>query len=163
MAKLVSEIGVEQRKHTAHARKAVVYRQMAAAIVAQDDAAIAALPKYVPRGHPPEWYLSRAEAAEQVSTAARDMASLLRDMKYRNHLDAMTADEAWMSIAGGHRWAGDHGRLATIGSWVDMLGERLPYLWQKLDPDQRQQCQQFIRDKMEDLIAAFDGRGPWTR
>jgi hypothetical protein len=53
--------------------------------------------------------------------------------------------------------------LATIGSFVEMLGERLPYLWQKLNTDQRQLCQQFIRRKMEDLIAAFDGRGPWTR
>jgi hypothetical protein len=163
MAKLVSDIGIEHRKHTANARKAVVYRQMAAAIVAQDDAAITALPKSVPRGHPPDWYLSRAETAEQASTAARDMANLLSDMETRNRLEAMTAEQVWESLVGGQRWVGDHGMLATIGSFVDMLGERLPYLWQKLDTDQRQLCQQFIRRKMEDLIAAFDGRGPWTR
>jgi hypothetical protein len=77
MARLVTDIGVEQRKHTTNAGKAVVYRQMAAAIATRDHATIAALPKYVPRGHPPEWYLERAEKAEQVSTAAGDMASLL--------------------------------------------------------------------------------------
>jgi hypothetical protein len=87
----------------------------------------------------------------------------LSDMESRNRLDAMTADEAWMAIAGGHRWPGDHGTLGAVGSFVDMLGERLQYLWQKLEPEQRQFCQQFIRRKMEDLIAAFDGRGPWTR
>jgi hypothetical protein len=35
--------------------------------------------------------------------------------------------------------------------------------WHKLDTEQRRLCQQFIRRKMEDLMAAFDGGGPWTK
>jgi hypothetical protein len=163
MANLVTDSGTERRKHTAPARKAVVYRQMAAAIVAEDDHTIAALPTYIPGGHPPEWYLSRAETAEQISATAQDRARLLADMEARNRLDAMTAEEAWRSLIGHHRWPGDHGQLATISFFVDQLGERLPSLWQKLTPEQRQWCQQFIRRKMEDLLGAYDSGGPWTK
>jgi hypothetical protein len=52
MAKLVTDSGTGRRKHTAPARKAVVSRQMAAAIVAEADHAIAALPKYTPGDTP---------------------------------------------------------------------------------------------------------------
>lgn len=163
MAQLASGIGIEQRKHTSLRTKAGHYRRMAAAIIAQDTVTIATFPKYIPRGHPPEWYLSRADRFQQESETAGEMAHLLRDMEHRTRLDGMTAEETWLSLVGHHRWPGDNGQLDTIAFFVDILGETLPYLWHKLTAEQRLACQQLIRGKMEELIAAFDGRGPWTR
>ena len=58
MSRLQSGIGVEQRKHTSLRTKSEHYRRMAAAIVAKDGPMISRFPKYIPRGHPPEWYLT---------------------------------------------------------------------------------------------------------
>jgi hypothetical protein len=159
MARLVSDIGVEQRKHTANARKAKVYRQMAAAIVSQDEATIAALPKYIPRGHPPEWYLVRAETAEQISTAAGDMASLLSDMERRNRLDAMTPAAVWDDLVQGYGYPGmtyrHDGWLDFLAFFVHQKREDLPYLVPKLSREQREYCQGHIRALLDDLIEAF--------
>lgn len=62
MARLVSDIGAEHRKQTSHARKAVLYREMAAAITMGAANRIAGFPKYIPRGHTPaRSRLSRAQ------------------------------------------------------------------------------------------------------
>jgi hypothetical protein len=159
MARLVSHIGVEQHKHTAHTRKALLYRQMAAAIVVQDERKIAAFPKYIPRGHTPDWYLERAEKAEQVSAVAGDMASLLVDMETRNRLEAMTPEEVWVNLVEGYKYPGTAYRHE---GWVDFLAflidekvDELPYLVPKLSRTQRAYCQGRIRAMMEDLIEAF--------
>jgi hypothetical protein len=60
MARLVSNIGAEQRKQTSNARKAVLFREMAAALTMGATNLITGFPKYVLRGYPPEWYLERA-------------------------------------------------------------------------------------------------------
>ena len=163
MAQLVSDSGAAHRKQTANARKAVLYREMAAAITRGATDRIAALPKSVPRGHPPEWYLERAEKAEQLSATAEELVHLLADMEHRNHLERLTPEQAWARLVGAHRWPGDHGLLGTLDCWIDHLGEQLPYILAKLSPEQRQWCQHVIRARMADLMAAFDGGGPWTR
>jgi hypothetical protein len=170
MARLVSDIGVEQRKHTSLRTKAKHYRRMAAAMAAHDARTIASFPKYIPRGHPPDWYLTRAEQYEQESATAEEMASLLYDMEHRNRLEASTPQDVWRHLAGDERAVGESfhpalgkGVLDTLAFWVDYIGKDLPYTVAKLSTKQRQWCQQFIRAKMEDLIEAFDGRGPWTK
>jgi hypothetical protein len=164
MARLVSDIGIAQRKHTANARKAEVYRQMAAAIEAGDEATIAALPTYVPRGKAPEWYRERAARAEQVSATAGEMAGLLVDMERRNRLDAMTPEEAWIDLVEGREFPGttyrQQGRLHSLDVLVDALMEDIPYLAPKLSTEQRHHCQQFIRAMMEGLIQAFERCDP---
>jgi hypothetical protein len=170
VARLVSDIGIEQRKHTSLRTKAAHYRRMAAAIAANDAPTIAAFPKYIPRGHPPDWYLTRAEQYEQESSTAEEMASLLYDMERRNSLEASTPEQVWRHLAGDERFMGEpyhpalsKGTLDTLAYWVDYIGKDLPYTVDKLTPEQRQWCQQFIRAKMEDPIEAFAGRGPWTK
>jgi hypothetical protein len=170
MAQLISELGKEQRKHTSLRTKAGHYRRMAAAIAANDTPTIAAFPKYVPRGHPPEWYLTRAEQYEQESATAEEMSHLLYDMERRNRLDAMTPEDVWRHLVGDERWRGEEfhpalskSALDTLDFWIDHIGSFLPYTADKLTPEQRQWCQRYIRNKMEALIDAFDGRGPWTR
>jgi hypothetical protein len=144
MARLVSGIGVEQRKHTSLRTKARHYR--------------------------PNWYLTRVEQYEQESSTAEEMASLLYDMERRNHLEVMTPLDVWRHLAGDERWVGEEfhpalgkGSLDTLAYWVDYIGKDLPYTADKLTPEQRQWCQQVIRTHMEALIEAFDGRGPWTK
>ena len=170
MARLVSDIGVEQRKHTSLRTKAGHYRRMAAAIAANDAPTIASFPKYVPRGHPPDWYLTRAEQYEQESATAGEMASLLYDMERRNYLDAATPEQVWRCLTGDERWRGEEfhpalgkGTLDTLAYWADYIGRDLLYTAAKLTTEQRQWCQRFIRTHMETLIEAFDGRGPWTK
>jgi hypothetical protein len=170
MARLVSDIGVEQRKQTSHARKAYLYREMAAAITMGATNLIAGFPKYIPRGHTAEWYLDRAERAEQVSTSAGEMADLLFDMEQRNRLEAMTPHAVWRRLTGDERLQGEEfppgigrGILDTLAYWIDSIGRDLPYTAEKLTTEQRQWCQRFIRTHMEALIEAFDGRGPWTK
>jgi hypothetical protein len=171
MARLVSNIGKEQRKQTANARKALLYRQMAEAIRDHDDGMIAGFPKYVPRGKPIVWYLERAEQAEQVSATAGEMASLLVDMKHRNRLAQMTPQEAWDDLVGSCGLHGDEinsdledilpwsrrGRLQTLTFFIDQVVEDLPYLAPKLTTAQRHEAREFLRAKMEDLLEAFDG------
>jgi hypothetical protein len=159
MARLVSNIGTEQRRQTANARKAFLYREMAAAITMGATNLIAGFPKYVPRGHPPEWYLARAEKAEQVSKTAGDMASLLVDMEKRNRLEAMTPEDVWDDLVAGHTYPGMEYRH---DGWVDFLAflihekvEDLPYLVPKLSREQCEFCQGRIRAIMEDLLGAF--------
>lgn len=53
MARLVSDIGVEQRKHTSFRTKAQHYRRMAAAMAAHDARAHRELPQVHPSGAPP--------------------------------------------------------------------------------------------------------------
>jgi hypothetical protein len=163
MAQLVSDSGAEPRQQTANARKAVLDREIAAAITMQATDRIAGVPKSVPRGHPPEWYLERAEKAEQVSATAEEPVHLLADMEHRNQMEGLTPEKAWAGLVGGHRWPGDHGLLGTLDCWIDHIGARLPYMMAKRSTEQRQWCQHVIRAKMEDLIAAFDGGGPWPR
>jgi hypothetical protein len=162
MARLMSEIGIEQRKHTAYARKAFLYREMAAAITMGATHLIPGFPKSVPRGHPAVWYLDRAEKAEQVSGTAREMAVLLRDMEHRNALDRMSHEDVWRMLMGDEQDAEDPGLmkgwLPTIADLAEMLAEELPSLVPKLSIEQRLWCQHFIRTKMETLIDAFDGR-----
>jgi hypothetical protein len=114
----------EQRKHTAKARKTLLYRAMAAAIVIQDEAQIAAFPK---------WYLERAEQAQQASEAVRDMAGLLVDMEHRNRLEAMTPEEVVQDLIDGYTYPGmtyrQHGWLAHLAFIIDQKVEELPYLY----------------------------------
>jgi hypothetical protein len=159
MARLISDIGIELRKHTANARKAKVYRQMAAAIMMEDETTIAALPKYVPRGHAPAWYLERADKAEQVSHTAGDMADLLHNMEQRNRWEAMTPEEVWADLVEGRGFPGMAWRHE---GWIEFLGfliheklEQLPYLVPKLSPEQREYCRGRIRAMLGDLIEAF--------
>jgi hypothetical protein len=163
MARLVSNIGAEQRKQTANARKAVLYRDMAAALTMGAPNLIASFPKYVPRGHTPAWYLKRAEKSEQASAAAGELADLLTDMEKRNSLERITPAEIWRVLTGDERFPDSpglaKGLLDTLAFWVDYIGEDLPYFVPKLSTEQRQWCQQFIRAKMEDLIEAFDSSG----
>ena len=160
MARLVSNIGSEHRKQTANTRKAVLYREMATAITAGDQEAIAAMPTSVPRGKPPAWYVARAERAEQISTTAKDMVDLLQDMEHRNRLEAQTAEEVWVALVGDQAsempWR-SRGKLGALDFWVEHILEDLPYQRPKLSLEQRRGCQQFIRAKMEDLIKAFEG------
>jgi hypothetical protein len=121
-------------------------------------------------GTPPDWYLTRAEQYEQASATAEERASLLYDMEHRNRLEASTPQDVWRHLAGDKRGVGEsfhlalsQGVLDTLAFWVDYVGKDLPYTVAKLSTKQRQWCQQFIRAKMEDLIEAFDGRGPWTK
>jgi hypothetical protein len=173
MARLVSNIGKEQRKSTANARKALLYRQMAEAILANDQGTIAAFPKYVPRGKAPAWYLARAEQAEQASATAGEMASLLVDMEHRTYLDGLSPVQAWIKLVGIHGLRGDEqnsdpddpfptffqhqGQLQHIAFIIDILVEDLPYLAPKLSTAQRHEAREFLRAKMEDLLEAFDG------
>src|SRR5215475_11737069 len=107
MARLLSQIGMEQRKHTSLRTKARHYRRMAAALMLQDEGTIATFPQYVPRGHPPDWYVARAERFERESETAGEMAHLLRDMEHRNHLDALTPGDAWAKLVGPYGLRGD--------------------------------------------------------
>jgi hypothetical protein len=172
MARLVSNIGKEQRKQTANARKALLYRQMTEAILAKNAGTIAAFPKYVPRGRRPAWYLERAEAAEHTSVAAGEMASLLVDMEHRNYVDGLTPLQAWIRLVGVHGLRGDEqhgdpddplaqfrrtGQLQHIAQLIDILAEDLPYLVPKLSTAQRHEAREFLQAKMEDLLEAFDG------
>jgi hypothetical protein len=169
MARLVSNIGKEQRKSTANARKALLYRQMAEAILANDQGTIAAFPKYVPRGKAPVWYLARAEQAEQALATAAEIASLLVDLEQRNYLDAMTPEQAWRRLVGTRGLQGDedhgqslpgmddHGLVQTATHFLDILAEELPYHAPKLSTAQRHEAREFLRAKMEDLPEAFDG------
>jgi hypothetical protein len=143
---------------------------MAEAIRTRDENTIAAFPKYIPRGHPPEWYLTRARQYEQESATAGAMAELLSDMEHRNRLEAMTPEDVWRRLVGDERFQGEEfhpflgkGTLDTLAHWVDYIGRDLPYTAAKLTTEQRLYIQGIIRTQMEALIDAFDGQGPWTR
>jgi hypothetical protein len=145
VARLVSDIGIEQCKHTSLRRKAMHYRRMAAAIATNDAPTIATFPKYIPRGHPPDWYLARAEQYEQESATAGEMASLVYDMEHRNRLEASTPQDVWRHLAGDERFVGEpyhpalsEGTLDTLAFWVDYIGKDLPYTVAKLSTEQRQ-------------------------
>jgi hypothetical protein len=73
----VSDIGEQQIKHTRLRTRATHYRAMAAAIQAGDEQAIAAFPKYIPRGKPVSWYLERAERDRPGGSEGRNFGQVV--------------------------------------------------------------------------------------
>jgi hypothetical protein len=54
---------------------------------------IRALPTYIPRGKPTEWYRQQADAYQQKADHAHDMAELLRDMQRKTAFERLSREE----------------------------------------------------------------------
>jgi hypothetical protein len=142
-----SDIGAEQRKHTALRTKAAHYRRMAMAIQA-NTLARHTFPRYVPRGKAPEWYYAKADEYERQSEIADTLASALSDARQQEWLDTRTPEDASMWVDNG---------LQAMGGLVEHLLADWPKLGQKLSADTRAHAQAQIRVMLGWLITALDG------
>jgi hypothetical protein len=146
----VSDIGEQQIKHTRLRTRATHYRAMAAAIQAGDEQAIAAFPKYIPRGKPVSWYLERAERDREASEKAGELADLLSDMEHQNYLDRMTIEQKCERLD-----SALHTVTFVLGGEHSCLKD-LPKLLRGLTSSQQQRYRARMSTLFEEVMQLFD-------
>jgi hypothetical protein len=121
---------------------------MAAAIQRGDAQAIAAFPKYVPRGKPIPWDLERAERDMEDSRRAGELAEALSAMERENRLDRLTVDEKCEAI--------DHGLHTLLCLQEGVLLNDLPKLLQGLSSQQHAMYRARASRLYEQSLHQFD-------